>query len=147
MARKWRKNGKFLEHPFFCLFCPCQARGSFPFSFPFFPHFRLSGRFPFRAGLTRSQPSNCPSFHDPFPNNPISELLSILWWWAPSALPGNPFRNRLSSCSSTCHLCHCRRCRCCCMTDVSTPRARGCIVAYDLSLMGGCCGWLLSRPC
>ena len=53
MAWKWRKHGKLpripISGPFLGHFCPCQARGGFPFRFPFFPHFRLAGHFPFCA--------------------------------------------------------------------------------------------------
>ena len=40
MARKWSKNGEkwknCLENPFFTMFCPCPAGGSFPFGFAIF---------------------------------------------------------------------------------------------------------------
>ena len=50
MAQKWKSDGVFHYFPFFghffCHFCPCPARGRFPFRFPFF-FFSVSGFWPF----------------------------------------------------------------------------------------------------
>ena len=46
MAKKWRKDGgkenkkRFSGH-FWAIFCPCQARGCFPYGFAFFPFLAL----------------------------------------------------------------------------------------------------------
>ena len=60
---KWQKNGlkmekKWRKLPQISMLChffaPCPAGGSFPFSFPFFPHFRLLAVF--HATPARQEP-------------------------------------------------------------------------------------------
>ena len=66
MEKKWRTYGKFLEYPFLghflAIIAPVKLGAVFHLVFHFFPHFRLSGRFPFRTGPTESQPQRLSIF-------------------------------------------------------------------------------------
>ena len=59
LDKKWPGHGKILPKsisgPFWGPFLPLSNSGQFSIRVPLFPHFRLSGRFPFCTGPTGSQ--------------------------------------------------------------------------------------------